>query len=83
MDVQTIQKVLKSEPFRPFAIRLTDGTRFEIAHPELVVVSNRDVMLMHLKEGKTIHVEPLLIATLEIAMAPDEGKAAESHPEHN
>lgn len=82
MDVQTLQKVLKSEPFRPFTIRLTDGARFDVSHPELMVVSKRDVMLMQWKEGKTIHLEPLLIATLEIAMLPDDKEPPPS-PQNN
>ena len=39
MNSQTISEFLKREPFEPFAIILSNGTRHEIRHPEFALVS--------------------------------------------
>jgi hypothetical protein len=35
---QTIRDAARSQPFRPFRLRLIDGTEYDVAHPDLVSV---------------------------------------------
>jgi hypothetical protein len=45
MRASDLQEELKRQPFRPFRLYLTDGTAFDVAHPELAVVSHSAVRL--------------------------------------
>jgi hypothetical protein len=36
---------LKEKPFRPLRIIASEGLRFDIHHPDLVLVGNRDLMI--------------------------------------
>jgi|GEM_PF-410173 len=38
MTADTIRGFLNREPFAPFTIRLSDGRRFDVKHPEFVAV---------------------------------------------
>ena len=45
MRATMIRTRLRERPFRPFRIRLTDGTAHEIRHPEGAFVTNHDVVV--------------------------------------
>lgn len=36
---------VKAEPFRPFRLRLTNGTSYEIRHPELIKVGRSSALV--------------------------------------
>jgi hypothetical protein len=38
MNQQDILEMLRHRPFQPFRIHVTDGTVYEIRHPEMMVV---------------------------------------------
>ena len=35
---ETIREAKRSEPFRPFRLRLIDGTEYEVTHPDFISV---------------------------------------------
>jgi hypothetical protein len=35
---ETIREAQRSQPFRPFRLRLIDGTEYEVAHPDWISV---------------------------------------------
>ncbi len=35
---ETIREVQRSQPFRPFRLRLIDGTEYEVAHPDWIAI---------------------------------------------
>ncbi len=39
MRTSEIEKQLRQRPFLPFRLRMTDGTAFEVRHPEMLMVS--------------------------------------------
>ncbi|MBA3313821.1 MAG: hypothetical protein H0T47_11100 [Planctomycetaceae bacterium] len=39
MNSDTLREFLKKRPFEPFAIKLSNGDRHEIRHPEFAIVS--------------------------------------------
>ena len=41
MRPQDILELLRTKPFRPFRIRMSDGQHFEVRHPELAMVDQR------------------------------------------
>lgn len=45
MNRDDLLQVLRQRPFRPFRIHLTDGTTYEVRHPELVLVGRTTAMV--------------------------------------
>lgn len=43
--VETLRKVLRRKPFRPFTVTLADGDHIEINHPEAVIVPRIDLVM--------------------------------------
>lgn len=41
MAPEELRDALKQQPFEPFRIVMSDGTPFEIAHPDLLMVGRR------------------------------------------
>ncbi len=37
MDREDVAEYLRARPFRPFRLRLSNGTTYEIRHPEMVI----------------------------------------------
>jgi len=40
-----IQERLREKPFRPMRIVVSEGLRYDVRHPDLVFVGNRDIMI--------------------------------------
>ena len=45
MHLNDFLTVLRRQPFAPFRLHLTNGSSYEVRHPELVMVGRRDVIL--------------------------------------
>jgi len=45
MRPDDIRQLLAAKPFRPFRFTLTDGTSYEVRHPELVYVGRSTIFL--------------------------------------
>lgn len=61
--VEKIKKKLE-EGFRPFAIGLTDGRRYEIPHRDFILASSRDIGIID-KDDLIITINPLHIVSLD------------------
>lgn len=44
--------LIKATPFRPFRLRVTDGTAFDIRHPEMLMVTRHAVIVGILGGGE-------------------------------
>jgi len=44
MNQQTIQGLLRRQPFQPFEIRMSSGDRFEMRHPEMAILLQSNVV---------------------------------------
>lgn len=42
---EDIQARLREKPFRPFRLVASEGLRYDILHPDLILVGNRDLMV--------------------------------------
>lgn len=72
MRAEELIKYVRQQPFQPFRVFLTNGKRFDIRHPELIVVTQRLVTIA-IQRGREIvpgdsvlcapahitHIEPL------------------------
>ena len=45
MRPEDIHRVLRQRPFQPFRIHLSNGTAYDIRHPELVVVGRSTLFI--------------------------------------
>jgi hypothetical protein len=45
MSTEDLLKHIRQRPFIPFVVVTTDGTRYEIRHPELLMVGRRHVVI--------------------------------------
>lgn len=45
MDAHEIRKHLRREPFRPFRVHLSDGSSYDVEHPELMAVSRTEIAI--------------------------------------
>jgi hypothetical protein len=45
MPPEDIQKKIRHKPFRPFRLYLSDGSVYEIRHPELVLLGRRSLIV--------------------------------------
>lgn len=42
---ETIQKHLLHQPFQPFRIHVSDGTAYDVRQPEMVLITEREVII--------------------------------------
>jgi hypothetical protein len=42
MNAERFHELLRSQPFRPFRVKTTDGDTFEVDHPDYAMVSRDD-----------------------------------------
>ncbi len=45
MPPEDLWERLRKQPFEPFEIHLTDGTTYEVRHPQLVMVGRRSAVV--------------------------------------
>lgn len=62
----TIKEFAQANPFAPFVVRLNDGRRFTVPHPDYVSVSplGGRVIIFDAQDHGT-HISPLLVASVE------------------
>lgn len=53
---------LRQQPFRPFRLHLTDGTAFEVRHPEMAFASMTHVIVATMRGPHDIPAETVMIA---------------------
>ena len=44
MNTETMQSLLKRQPFQPFEVRMSNGDAFEVRHPEMVFLLNSSLI---------------------------------------
>jgi hypothetical protein len=64
MGLQGIREALHRQPFEPFTIRLADGRKLPVRHPDFVAVGNRRAIVIG-PDNSWSAVEPLLIVSLD------------------
>ena len=77
MNIETLRDQVRRQPFEPFRVYLTDGSHYDVRHPEMIAVSRRDVAIpLGPRKGEVADrlaiCDPLHIVRVE----PINGKAA-------
>ncbi len=52
MPPEDLWEQLRRQPFEPFRLHLTDGTAYEIRHPELMMVGRRSAVVGFLERDR-------------------------------
>jgi hypothetical protein len=63
MNVEFIRKRLH-EGFSPFALRLSDGRRYDVPHTDFIAVSKHAVVVID-TDGYPVNIDPLHIVSLD------------------
>lgn len=66
--IQKLRKLMKANPFRPFAVALADGRCFEVTSPDMVWLAAGGRGGLHFflpKEDLIVSINPMLIASVE------------------
>ena len=76
MNAEKILNHLKREPFKPIRLYMSDGSSYEIRHPELALVTRREVIIaLPPSEGnlpdQTVFCDTLHITRIEAASGAD------------
>ncbi len=68
MTINEFQNTLKAAPFRPFLIRLADGSKIPVVHPDFVLVTGkgRTAIISRPEDDWFAIVDLLLISQLEV-----------------
>jgi hypothetical protein len=69
---EEIQARLRDRPFRPLRIVASEGQRFDIHHPDLVLVGRRDLTIgIPGEEGSTIYDRQTRVAIVHVVALED------------
>ncbi|MBL8797765.1 MAG: hypothetical protein JNM56_27955 [Planctomycetia bacterium] len=64
MRAEDLLVYLRKQPFEPFRIVLSDGTTYEIRHPEMVLPSRRTIVIGIPSKGGPLIAEQIVTAAL-------------------
>lgn len=65
MNVDMLREAARTQPFRPFLLRMNDGRVLQIPHPDCIAVARRTVIVVDPITDRELLLEPVLIASLE------------------
>jgi hypothetical protein len=65
MHVDEIRKVAKARPFKTFEIRVENGGKYLITHPENIFITNQIVVTID-EQGDSILITPESISTIRL-----------------
>lgn len=71
MTLEQIAKAHDARPFRPFRIRMADGTSYEVNHPELLARTNRIVLVAIPENDSFAVLDVMLITAIEVGVHGD------------
>ena len=63
MNAQTMRELLRRQPFQPFEVRMTNGDRHEIRHPEMALLA-KNTLIVYQAENDRISILSLLHASV-------------------
>ena len=85
MNPEELREMLKRQPFEPFRLVITDGTGFEIRHPDLLWVGRNSAMVgLTGQPGRTFYERAVKVALLHvIRLEPPEAAPSPADPDRN
>lgn len=70
MNVEEIRKHIRRSPFRPFRVFVSDGSHYDIPHPDFILISKTNVEIGIGKNpeevpDRTVSCDPLHVTRIE------------------
>ncbi len=80
MRATEILKHVRRQPFQAFRVFLSDGSKHEVRHPEIILVTRTNVVIANGDNGRdppteSISCDPVHITRIELIMAPRRRKS--------
>ena len=69
MNMETIRKWLRREPFEPFVLRLSNGEAHEVRHPENVALGKNRIVVVHPETDRVVHCALIHVNNIEALQA--------------
>jgi hypothetical protein len=67
MAPEDIRDTLKQQPFQPFRLVMTDGTGFDVRHPDLLLIGQRSAMVgLTGSPGQTFYERAIRVDLLHV-----------------
>ena len=72
MRSESLHDLIHATPFKPFEIRLPDGHRIEVFHPDWIAHPRGSrVAVVFDRSRRAYHIDVALVSALELAPEPD------------
>jgi hypothetical protein len=65
MNADAIREWLNRRPFEPFEIRLSNGERYEVRHPELVALGKNRIAISDPEADRFVHVALIHVNSIQ------------------
>jgi hypothetical protein len=76
MRAENLHEMIRAAPFRPFALRLSDGTRVNVPHPDFIAHPRGERTAVVFAHDGSLHiVDVMLVAKIEIGPPSPTGAA--------
>jgi hypothetical protein len=79
MNAVEIEEKLRSEPFTPLRLYLTDGRKVDIESPDIVVISRSGLNIFRIKRGASHIADETMLISLNHIVSIEELHLAENH----
>ena len=69
MNADTIREWLTRRPFEPFELRLSNGEKYQVRHPEVVAVGKNRMAIVDPNTDRIVHVALVHVNSIEALQA--------------
>ncbi len=66
MNAEDLRDILRTRPFIPFRLYLTDGSSYDVRHPEMLIVFRRIAVLALGEPAEGVYERPVTISLVHI-----------------
>jgi len=66
MSYETLKELLQKQPFEPFEIRLSNGERYEVRHPEMALLLKSRIAVGDPEKDRMTIVDLIHINSIEM-----------------
>ncbi len=81
MSPEVLRNEIRRQPFVPLRLHLTDGKVYDIRHPEMVLIKQREVYVgRDTAPGSGVAAECDLVSLLHVARVETVGQAPSASP---
>jgi len=72
MNLEQVRQRVSGGGFHPFALRTSDGRKYAVRHPEMVLIAARTLAVVD-REGEIVTLDPLHIVAIRNLRARTNG----------